>query len=174
MQLLILHGYGANPESNFFSWLSQEFSQCNIPELPNTNHPSEEQVEFVLKNTIITPNTIILGHSLGAVVALKVIEKLNHPIAGFVSVGGFLAPTFKDRKRPFEKDFRWTFDFEKIKSNAQKIIVISDRNDYAIPLEQGRLLSEKLNATLIETIAEKSHFTAAQEPMVLHAMRLVL
>ena len=173
MNLLILHGYGARPDSNFFQWLSQEFPQCNIPQLPNTNHPSEEQVEFVLKNIIITPDTIILGHSLGVVVALKVIEKLNHQIKGLISVGGFLEPTFKDRKRSFENSFRWSFDFDKVKKNAKHIVILSDRNDYAIPLEQGRALSEKLNATLIETIAEKPHFSGMKEPMVLAAVNFI-
>ena len=170
MQLIILHGFGARPDSNFFQWLKNKFPNVHVPQLPDTDNPSEEQVDFVLKNIEITKDTVLLGHSLGAVVALKVAEKIQ--VKGLITVGGFLEPKFKDRPRVFEPNFRWSFDFNRIKNNAKKIIILSDKNDYAIPLEQGRLLAEKLNGTLIETIAEKPHFTGEKEPWVLDAVRL--
>ncbi|HLC20433.1 MAG TPA: alpha/beta hydrolase, partial [Candidatus Nanoarchaeia archaeon] len=70
MQLIILHGFGARPDSNFFQWLKNKFPNVHVPQLPDTDNPSEEQVDFVLKNIEITKDTVLLGHSLGAVVAL--------------------------------------------------------------------------------------------------------
>src|SRR5437016_8302507 len=53
-----------------------------IPALPNTDDPSEEeQVEAALKAANYDENTVLFGHSLGAAVALKVVEKLDKPIA---------------------------------------------------------------------------------------------
>ena len=177
MNFLLIHGFNGSPNDIFFPLLTTElnqYGQVNAPELPNPSSPTEkEQLAAILKQSI-TKDTIIIGHSLGAVVALKTVEKLNHSIKALILVGGFLSPKFRDKKRPFEKTFDWNFDFEKIKKNAQKIIVLSAKNDYAIPIEQGRLMAEKLGATLIETNAEEPHFTADKEPQIMNAVRLIL
>ena len=170
MNFILLHGFTGNPQKHFFPWLANELGKAvYTPALPNTDNPIEtEQVQFALKNAQLNKDTILLGHSLGVVVALKIAEQKQ--LNALVLVGGFIEPKFKDKERPFANNFKWHFDFDKIKSNVNKIIILSDRNDYAIPIEQGRMLAEKLSATLIETNAQQPHFTAEQEPWILNAM----
>ena len=50
------------------------------------------------------------------------------------------------RKTGFQVDI----DFERIKSRAGFIKVLSDPTDYVIPAEQGRILENKLGAFLVE------------------------
>ena len=166
---LILHAYKSGPNDTFYPWLKNELekkgSNVQSPHLPD---PAEEKwVDIVLSQCKIDENTVIIGHSLGSAVAMKVIEKLNHKIAGLVMAGGFAVPKFKDKHRSLEKTFNWNFDFEKIKKDVGFIKIISAINDYAVPLLQGKLLHQKLGGELFEVNAAESHFCGKQEPTIL-------
>jgi len=166
---VILHGLGG--PDNHFPWLSKKLNSMGIkyliPELPNPSKPKEdEQVEYVLKHCRFDKDTILSGFSLGSVVALKVMEKLNVKIAGLVLVAGFTEPKFKDKERPFTNTFDWRFDFDKIRDKVGFVKVVSDLNDHIVPAEQGRILAQKLKGILIETTSQKSHFLNSEEPNV--------
>src|SRR6185437_5774000 len=172
---VLLHGYDGSPEKNFFPWLRRELTRKGYsfvaPQLPNPQKPTEEeQVNYVLRNFQFDERTVLFGHSLGSVVALKILEKLERPIAGVVLCAGFLEPKFKDNDRPFEHDFKWEFDFEKIRKNVGFVRILSDINDTAVPAEQGRLLHQKLDGQLAEVIAQKPHFDADEEPDILKTL----
>jgi leucyl-tRNA synthetase family protein len=175
LNYVLLHGFNGSNEGIFFPWLKQELNKRKVkvvcPNLPNANNPTEdEQVEYVLKTCEFNANTILFGHSLGAVVALKVLEKLNTKIAGVVLAGGFTHPNFKDNPRLFEKSFSWQFDFNKIKSNIKFVKILNDPTDYAIDPEQGRTLQKNLGGVLLEIAGEKPHYTAETEPAILNAL----
>jgi len=166
---IILHGLHG-PE-NHFPWLSKKLEALGIkyllPELPHPSNPVEdEQVEYVLKNCKFDSDTVLSGFSIGSVVALKVVEKLDIKIAGLVLVAGFIEPKFKDKDRPFTDTFSWKFDFEKIRNKVGFVKIVSDLNDHAVPVEQGRILAQKLHGILIETTAQTSHFLGKEEPNV--------
>jgi len=172
---VLLHGYTGTPGGIFFPWLKKELESkgysVQIPTLPNPDKPAEEdQVGHVLKNCTFNENTILFGHSLGAVVAMKVAEKLKTKIAGLVLAGGFSSPKFKDKPRPFHDTFNWEFDFKKIKETAGFKKILSDRNDRAVRIEQGRFLHENLGGVLVETISQEQHFTAEEEPVILDSL----
>ncbi|MBI4049839.1 MAG: leucine--tRNA ligase [Candidatus Doudnabacteria bacterium] len=172
---VLLHGFNGNPSGVFLPWVAKELRKAGfkvqIPQLPNPANPTEEeQVWHVLKNIEFDENTVLLGHSLGAVVAMKVLERLNIKIAGLVLVGGFVEHNFKDRPRPFDKTFSWKFDFSKIRKKAGFVKILSSVDDYAVPIEQGRILHEKLRGELVEIKGEKPHFTNTEEPVVLEAL----
>jgi predicted alpha/beta hydrolase family esterase len=164
---VLLHGFDGSPNGIFFPWLIKKLRDQGLsyqaPQLPNPQKPNEaEQVDFVLKNCKFDENTVLLGHSLGAAVALKVLEMLNVKIAGLVLAGGFISHNFKDRKRPFEKTFSWKFDFSKIKPNVGKITLLQDPNDYAVSDDQAAELSEALNIPITRQAGSAPHFTALQ------------
>ena len=172
---VLLHGFNGSPDGVFFPWLKSQFDKQGIkyqcPSLPNPQNPTEdEQVNFVLQNCKFDENTVLFGHSLGAVVAMKVAEKLKHKIAGLVLAGGFVNPDFKDRPRPFHNTFKWEFDFKEIRRNVNFVKILSDPNDYAVYFEQGKILKEKLEASLSEEPGQKPHFTNEEEPLVLAAL----
>jgi leucyl-tRNA synthetase len=172
---VLLHGFNGSPDKVFFPWLRQEFTRRQIsfvtPTLPHADSPTEEeQVNYVLQNFQFNEKTVLFGHSLGAVVALKIIEKLEHPIAGVVLAAGFLDPNFLDGSRPFENTFNWKFDFDKIRKNVGFIRTVSDLNDSTVPVKQGRMIHQNLDGRLEETIAKKPHFSGAEEPAILAAL----
>ncbi len=117
---VILHGWNETPETRFYPWLKSQLEfkgmKVDIPALPNPTNPSEEaQVNFVLKNCRFGENTILVGHSLGTVVAMKVLEKLQAKIAGLVLVGGFVSPNFKDHPGLFKKILNGVLIFRRLK-----------------------------------------------------------
>ncbi len=172
LNFVLLHGFTGSPKANFFPWLKESLEGMGhsvyVPELPNTNNPSEgEQVDYVLKNAKFDENTVLLGHSLGAVVALKVIEKLKVKITGLVLAAGFIEPNFIDHERPFKSKFEWKVNFEDIKNKVGFIKVLRAINDTAVPANQADLLISKLGGELVEEVAEDDHFCGEKEELIL-------
>src|SRR3989338_1019816 len=171
---VILHGYGGSPEKDFFPWLKKELQtrgyNVQVPILPHADKAmavEKSDMEALFNNVRFDMNTVLIGHSLGAIVAIKALEKLEHPIRKLVLVGGFLEPKFRDKDRAFASTFNWEFDFKKIQTNAKNIIILHDRNDHAIPENQGRKLYEALGGKLVEPVPKESHFTGTKEPVIL-------
>ncbi|MBI4093701.1 leucine--tRNA ligase, partial [Candidatus Kaiserbacteria bacterium] len=173
---VILHGYAGTPETaRFLHWkkeLEKQGHKVVIPALPNSDKPSEEeQLSVALTAAPYDENTVLFGHSLGCVVAMKVVEKLHAPIARLVLAGGFIDPKFKDKKRPFEKTFIWKFDGAKIRKNAKTIHILHDPRDYAVGDGQLARLESTLGVKAICLDSEEPHFTGVKELTVLRWLR---
>ncbi len=171
---VLLHGFTGSPDNNFFPWLKKTLEKqghtVEVPSLPNTDDPDVyEQVKFVLDNCHFDESTIIVGHSLGAVVALKVLEQLPKPIFKTVLAAGFAEPGFKDHDRPFENKFDWKFDFARIKENARDIILLRDVNDTAVKAEQINHLHNWVGGIIKDITAKEDHFCALEETEILKA-----
>src|SRR3989338_6747358 len=171
---VLLHGYTGSPKHNFFPWLKKELEKrgykVQSPTLPHSDASranENDDMDAFRKQVELNRNTVLLGHSLGTIVAMKALEKLDYPIRKLALVGGFLEPRFRDHARSFTKTFNWRFNFEKIRTNAGKITILHDPNDRAIPYDQGVKLHDALGGELIEPIPKKSHFCGKEEPEIL-------
>jgi len=173
-RFVLIHGYKGSPDMDFFPWLKTELEkrghEVQVPQLPNSNAPEEtEQVQYVLKNCKIDENTVVIAHSLGCVIALKAIMRLNKPISGLLLIASAMDPSF-DKRPPRSYDvnrFSWDFDFEQIKRHAQgKIAVLADSKE---PFRAPYLkhLAHELHASLTEVDATQKHFNGKIEPAVL-------
>ncbi|MBI4130739.1 serine hydrolase family protein [Candidatus Roizmanbacteria bacterium] len=153
-QAFIIHGWGANSESNWFPWLKRELEKnewkVTVPNMPNTENPKmEEWIKYFeavvarrgqrLKAGQGPATTILIGHSLGAPFILRYLEKNKasrvYLVAGFHKPLGFPAT---------ENFVNKPFDWEVIKSHCKKFIVINSDNDPYIPREIGKELAKKL------------------------------
>lgn len=171
---VLLHGFQGSPDEGKYAWLKTELEKQGheviCPLLPNTDSPKEdEQVSLALSTTTYDKNTILYGHSLGSVVAMKVLEKLENPIAGVVLSGAFCDPNFDD-DLIFKDTFEWKFDVDKIKSNAGFIKVIRDIKDDAVLPEQYDRLEAMLGIKAKRVTAELPHFDGQQEPELLNVL----
>ncbi|MBI2612730.1 class I tRNA ligase family protein [Candidatus Kaiserbacteria bacterium] len=173
---VILHGYTGHPDApRFLLWkaeLEKQGHKVVIPTLPNPDMPSEnEQVAVALAAAEYDEDTVLFGHSLGCVVAMKVVEKLKKPIARLVLAGGFVDRDFKDKRRPFDKNFTWKFDGAKIRKNAKTIQILHDPRDYAVSEEQLTRLESTLGVKATRLDSEEPHFTGEKELTVLRWLR---
>src|SRR6476660_7808030 len=116
---LILHGTDASPASNWFSWLNDELEKSGydvwLPQLPHSDKPSTQIYnDFLLSQEAFefTSETIVVGHSSGAVEALSLLEHLVAPIKAV-----FLVSAFKDSLgwESLENLFVPPLDFEAMK-----------------------------------------------------------
>ncbi len=169
-KIVILHGYTGSSKEVFIPWIKEELEKKNYkvesPDLPNTKNPTvQEQVDFVLKNVDFDEDTILLGHSLGTVIAMKVAEQKK--LSKMILVAPFIDGDFKDHSRSFSKTFNYNFNFENIKDHLDEIIVLEDLGDYAVSKKQIDNVCKSLNSKRITVSAEKGHFCADIEPEIL-------
>ncbi len=175
-RFVILHGFQSGPDRPRWVWAKQRLEEMGhevvIPALPDPDAPTEDGwVNAALKAASYDENTVLVGHSLGSVAALKVLERLEKPIARLVTVGGFVSKNFKDNPRPFESTFSWKFDGEKIRRAVRSITILHDPRDYAVSDEQARELSELLQTPITIGTSNEPHFTGMTEPDVVMWLR---
>ncbi|OYW43792.1 hypothetical protein B7Z28_00665 [Candidatus Saccharibacteria bacterium 32-45-3] len=162
-QALILHGTDASPESNWFSWLKNQLEERGykvwLPQLPNCDRPDVNAYNtFLLSNPdfAFTPETIIIGHSSGAV---EVLSLLQHLPEGIRINTAFLVSAFRDSLGwdSLKNLFSEPFDFTSIRAKARSFVFIHSDNDPYVPLEQAEYLAHELNGELIVK-AGQGHF----------------
>ena len=163
--VFIFHGTEGYPEGNWFPWLKQEFEQkgCKVfvPQFPSPPIVPAKIAEWfdVLKNyeQYINENTILIGHSLGGIFALRILEKLEHPIKAAIFVGtpiGVQPIKNYDRDNGFSG---FSFDWESIKKKATDFVVFQSDDDPYVGLENGKELSKNLGVEL-SFIPNAGHF----------------
>ncbi len=176
-RFVLLHGFQGSAQTNFLPWLKAELEkrghEVEAPEMPNSMNPTEaEQVAYVLANCHFDENTVVVAHSLGCVVAMKTIMRLEKPISSLVLVAPAVDPMFDKHyaTRPFSKSFSWDYNYSFIRSQTNgRITILSDRAE-TYRAKYLKFLAGKLSAKLIETEAEEEHFCSLQEPEILKAV----
>ncbi|MEM4166387.1 MAG: alpha/beta fold hydrolase [Candidatus Bilamarchaeaceae archaeon] len=162
--MLILHGWGANSESNWFPWLKKTLEKKGItvyaPDLPNSIWPNaDEWINKIKKTASPFDNSLsIVGHSLGTVAALRTLETLDkkEKVERVILVSGFA----KDLGvAPLSSFFKKPFDWKKIKQKSDSFIVIHSEDDEVVPFEYGKELAHKLDAKFI-TERQLGHLNA--------------
>ncbi|MBT4445857.1 serine hydrolase family protein [archaeon] len=162
--IFLIHGSFGNPNENWFPWLKTELEALGheliVPKFPT---PIDQSLEswrkiFSKHKAKIDQNTIFIGHSLGPAFILDILQQSNKKISVCFFVSGFLGllgnpefdqinQTFTDRK----------FNFNKIRSSCQKIIMFHSNNDPYVPIEKANELQQKLDADL-KIIDNGGHF----------------
>lgn len=159
--VLILHGTAGSSQGNWFPWLKYELESRGykvwVPDLPLADKPNLQRYkQYILEHWQFDKDSIIVGHSSGAVAALALLQYL--PVGLQIEKEVLVAP-FKDNLG--REDLRGLFtrplDFAKIKSHCKKFVIISSDNDPYVPLEHGRFLKDQLNGDLVILDGQK-HF----------------
>lgn len=154
-QALILHGTDASPNSNWFIWLKNQLKERGfevwLPQLPNCDRPDAQTYNsFLLSNPDFnfTPETIIIGHSSGAVEILSLLQHL--PDETRIRMA-FLISAFKDSLGwdSLKNLFNEPFDFKEIRTRANSFVLVHSDNDPYVPLAHAQYLARELNGELI-------------------------
>jgi predicted alpha/beta hydrolase family esterase len=165
--VFIFHGTEGYPEENWFPWMKVELEQrgCQVfvpqfPSPPVVAAKSDAWFEILKEyQQYINEQTIIIGHSLGGKFALRILEKLDHPIKAVAFVGTPIGiPPIANN----ERDNAFTgngFDWESIKKKAQHFIVFQSDTDPYVGLENGKELAKNLGVEL-SFVPNAGHFNA--------------
>ena len=154
MKAVILHGWGGSPRGNWAGWLADQLSVLGLevlsPELPNADNPKQKEWITKIRETSKTfdNETILVGHSLGAIAILRLLETFGdfEKVKAAILVCGFTNNLGIDEINDF---FKNEFDWEKIKGGAENFVIINSDNDPYMKIEEGKILHEKLGGELI-------------------------
>jgi predicted alpha/beta hydrolase family esterase len=185
INVFIFHGTEGYPEENWFPWMKEklEAEGCKVivPQFPTPPIVPAKISEWfdVLKKyeNEITEDTILIGHSLGGIFLLRVLEKLNHPVREAVFVG---APIGERPILNYDRDEAFSgfnFDWENIKNKTKNFIVYQSDNDPYVGLENGKALAKNLGVDLT-FIPNAGHFNTkagyTEFPDLLEKIKLII
>lgn len=157
---LILHGAGNTSQGNWFPWLKGELEKKGYivwsPDMPNADVPDQQkwlETIFSNKDWVFDAESIIIGHSAGATLTLRILEQLppNVKIKQAITVATFLdkgsiPDYFPYKESLVSKQFEWG----KIKSSCEKLtFVASDNDQYDCGERHAKVLHEHLGGELI-------------------------
>jgi len=169
---VILHGTDGTPVGNWFPWLRGKFEaegyQVWAPALWESHTPNRETWDHQVLGGRDINETIVVGHSAGAVEALNLLmnPRLTHIRLG-VMVGAWAS---QDVPAEYEKQLKKAglereqfvnlfppegFDFKLIKSKADRLAFLHGSDDPFCPLEQAQYLAKELDAPI--TVVPKGH-----------------
>jgi leucyl-tRNA synthetase/predicted alpha/beta hydrolase family esterase len=171
---VLLHGYSSGPAKHMFPWLKKELekrgAKVYVPTLPKPNDPRVlDQIETVLRSIPFSKDTVVVGHSLGSIVALKVLERLRHRVRKTVLVAGYAENRFLNNE-PFEPHaFDWKFNAKKVRQNAGEVVILRDTTDRIVPADQADKLARLFGGSIVDFKATTPHAWGKQEPEVLRS-----
>ncbi len=166
--LVLIHRWGATPESDWYPWLQAELSKqkihLQIPAMPDTNHPSiGSWVETIASITPKpTASTFYIGHSVGVQAILRYIERLPEKVkvGGVLSVAGWYAlqNLSTEEQRIAEPWLHTPIDYAKILSHTHKIQALFSDTDPYVSLQNAELFQSTLDAS-VTILPNRGHFT---------------
>ncbi len=151
-RIIVAHGYNAAPDRHWFPWLADQFDPgvVRVPALPNSSAPQLEPWINALAAAIgeVDDETILIGHSLGSVTTLRVLERMPRPwrLRGLIIVAGFVTPL---PNLPQLSDFTSpTIEFGPLIESTRVRHVFSSDNDTTVAPEFTADLARQLDAPL--------------------------
>lgn len=163
---LLLHGTDGDSQDNWIPWLKTQLESNGYevwsPDLPESNAPNTERYnKYILDNKQfqLDQDTIVIGHSSGAVAILGLLEALpeNTSVHACYLVGSFKNDLGWDSLKQL---FTKPLDFDRIKSKSRLWYFLHSDNDPYCPLDHARYLHEQIGGDLIVLPGQK-HFNVS-------------
>lgn len=172
--VLILHGGGNNSKGNWFPWCKEQLEKKGysvwVPDLPNSEYPNKKvwtKTIFSNKNWTFNSESIIVGHSAGATLILRLLENLPEgvKIKKAILVAG---PATMGSKQEFfhykENMMSGGFNWEKIKSSCEKFYLFySDNDPYDCGIGEGKGIQNHVGGEMLFRPGE-AHFNLEKGP----------
>lgn len=111
-------------------------------------------IPFLLNDLKVNADTILVGHSSGAIAAMKLAQQ--HPIRGSVLVGAYHTDLGMDTERQ-SGYFDHPWDWPRIAKNQKWIVLFASENDPWIPISEPRYIHNQLNCEYHE-YKDQGHF----------------
>jgi predicted alpha/beta hydrolase family esterase len=172
MRATLIHGLNATPQSNFHPWLKSELEKLGydvcVPELPLKPGEGIEAGPLLElmheKIGMLTNEDIVLGHSLGGVLALRYLEyvELKSTPRAFIIVG---AP-WRVNSPDLQSLFMTNLDFDVVPWKASEFVVVHSKDDNVVPFDHAEKWANVLKAKLIAR-ENDGHFTDSEYPILL-------
>lgn len=165
-RVLIIPGNGCSPvhSANWYAYMetqlnaSGRFSQVILRDMPDPNQAKEAVwLPFIRSELKIDENTIIVGHSSGAVASLRLLE--TSKLLGCVLVAACytdLGDAGERQSGYYSRPWNWSG----IKSNARWILQYHSKDDPFIPAAEADHIAAHIGSEY-KLYSDKSHFFGA-------------
>ncbi len=171
-RIILVHGWGGSPHSDWFPWLKKELSKKRhtvlVPEMPDTKNPiMHTWIAALTKATgMVDGNTFFVGHSIGCQTILRYLAYLpNQGVAGGVLL---VAPWTTLKPESYEKEedraiaqpwLETPIPGELANVHAKKFVCFFSDNDYFVFVKDSKIFKEKLGAEIIIE-QNRGHYTS--------------
>lgn len=178
VKIILIHGNNGGKDNGgaatdyWFPYAQQEFQRLGFTVIakdfpdPKVAH-RDIWSSFIERQCGADERTILIGHSSGAIAAMRYAEK--HRLFGSVLVGAY----YTDTGDPNEREsgyFDDPWDWESIRKNQQWIIQFASIDDPFFPIEEPRLVSERLHSEYYE-LKGRGHFFDVKFPELIEVVR---
>lgn len=157
LRVIVLHGAHGGPDTNWFPWLHAALNAEGIEVLrPRFPTPQGQSLKAWLNtyDSAVKPlplvPTLLVGHSLGAALALRLVERAAKPFDGLFLAAGFIGalglPDYDTINQSFfAGPFNWV-DIRERKGSACRCW--AGDNDPYVPLSRSQSVADCLGAPL--------------------------
>lgn len=157
---------GCSPADGWYPWVERELMALGL-DVINRQFPDSVKARAsywlpFLESLGADEHTILIGHSSGAVAAMRYAE--THALRGSVLVGVChtdLGDSFEAQSGYYAAPWQW----QTIRGNQQFIAVFNSTDDPHIPIAEPRHVAAQLKASYFE-FTDRGHFTDGQLPEV--------
>lgn len=176
VKVILIHGNGGSTiDQHWFLYVKNAFEQQGVKVIAKTFPDnvlarSSHWLPFLEHDLRADECTVLIGHSSGAIAAMRYAE--HHKILGSVLVGTYWTHLdMESEKASGYFDEPWNWDV--MKKNQKWSIVFASSDDPWIPIEEARLVAEKLDSEYHE-YDDRGHFMEHEfEELVAAVLRKV-
>lgn len=160
VKAIIIHGNGGGTGADvWYPYVRRHLEQAGVeaiaPDFPDSyTARSAYWIPYLRDVLKADAQTIIIGHSSGAVCAMRYAEM--YPILGSVLVGASYTDLGIENERLsgyYDKPWNWDL----IRKNQKWIVEFASSDDPWIPIEEARHIHEKLKTDYFE-YSDRGHF----------------
>lgn len=160
INVIIIHGNGnSTPNDNWIPYCKRELEKkgisCLTPQFPDAPLArSAYWLPFLAHELKADESTILIGHSSGALAAMRFAEK--NKILGSILIGAMhtdLGIESEQLSGYFDTPWNW----KAVKENQQWIIQFASTDDPWIPIQEPRFVHHNLESEYYE-YTDKGHF----------------
>lgn len=153
-RVLIIHGWEASSKDHWFLEEKERLEKLGcevvVPDMPNTLLPKKNEWMQVIKDFNPDENSILIGHSLGGTAILRFLEEVSDIVGKCILIA---TPIRKLENEEYDFSpvygfFEPDIDYQKIKQNCRKFIIINQTDDPWVPLQHGKDLAHYTNGSL--------------------------
>lgn len=156
LRVIIFHGAHGGPDTNWFPWLHRKLQAEGLEvirsRLPTPHGQSLDAWFEALDRTVrdlAASSTVLVGHSLGAAFALRLIERSAEPFRATLLAAGFVGalglPDYDSINATF---FATPFDWSALRNRAGQIFCWAGADDPYVPVSRTKQIADLLGAPL--------------------------
>lgn len=154
--VIIVHGYTASPQKNWFPWLKAELGSLGalvyVPEMPESSSPNPDKWQQYLTDLPIEidENTLFIGHSLGCVTVLRFLEQQltkQQKVGGYILVSGF--DSEQETLPELASHTQDQLNYDVLINASDKRVSIISSNDEIVSPKSSKLLANSLKTEIV-------------------------